>query len=125
MNILLSGALESFLQLIGALIIFVFVLVLVYLVTRWMGSVQKGQSHNKNLHIVETIGVGSNKMISIIEAGKQCLVVAIGKDEIHLLAKLSREELKDLSFEEEGTGSQESFSDIMRKLKDKLPKKQD
>ena len=125
MNILLSGALESFLQLIGALIIFVFVLVLVYLVTRWMGSVQKGQSHNKNLHIVETIGVGSNKMISIIEAGKQYLVVAIGKDEIHLLAKLSREELKDLSFEEERTGSQESFSDIMRKLKDKLPKKQD
>ena len=125
MNILLSGALESFLQLIGALIIFVFVLVLVYLVTRWMGSVQKGQSHNKNLHIVETIGVGSNKMISIIEAGKQYLVVAIGKDEIHLLAKLSREELKDLSFEEERIGSQESFSDIMRKLKDKLPKKQD
>ena len=125
MNILLSGALESFLQLIGALIIFVFVLVLVYLVTRWMGSVQKGQSHNKNLHIVETIGVGSNKMISIIEAGKQYLVVAIGKDEIHLLAKLSREELKDVSFEEERTGSQESFSDIMRKLKDKLPKKQD
>ena len=125
MNILLSGALESFLQLIGALIIFVFVLVLVYLVTRWMGSVQKGQSHNKNLHIVETIGVGSNKMISIIEAGKQYLVVAIGKDEIHLLAKLSREELKDLSFEEERTGSQERFSDIMRKLKDKLPKKQD
>lgn len=125
MNILLSGALESFLQLIGALIIFAFVLLLVYLVTRWMGSIQKGQGHHKNLHIVETIGVGNNKMISIVEAGTQYLVVAIGKDEIHLLAKLSREELKDFSFEEEAKSSQESFSDVMKKLREKLPKKQD
>ena len=125
MNILLSGALESFLQLIGALIIFAFVLLLVYLVTRWMGSMQNGQGHHKNLHIVETIGVGNNKMISIVEAGTQYLVVAIGKDEIHLLAKLSREELKDFSFEEEAKSSQESFSDVMKKLKEKLPKKKD
>ena len=111
MNILLSGALESFLQLIGALIIFAFVLLLVYLVTRWMGSIQKGQGHHKNLHIVETIGVGNNKMISIVEAGTQYLVVAIGKD--------------DFSFEEEAKSSQESFSDVMKKLKEKLPKKQD
>ncbi|MCI7323798.1 MAG: flagellar biosynthetic protein FliO [Lachnospiraceae bacterium] len=124
MNILLSGALESFLQLVGALLIFAFVLVLVYLVTRWMGVIQKGQSYNKNLHIVETIGVGNNKMISIVEAGTQYLVVAIGKDEIHLLAKLSREELKDFSFEEEKS-PQESFSEVMKKLKEKLPKKQD
>ncbi len=124
MNILLSGALESFLQLVGALLIFAFVLVLVYLVTRWMGAIQKGQSYNKNLHIVETIGVGNNKMISIVEAGTQYLVVAIGKDEIHLLAKLSREELKDFSFEEEKS-PQESFSEVIKKLKEKLPKKQD
>ena len=74
---------------------------------------------------METIGVGNNKMISIVEAGTQYLVVAIGKDEIHLLAKLSREELKDFSFEEEAKSSQESFSDVMKKLKEKLPKKQD
>ena len=89
-----------------------------------MGVIQKGQSYNKNLHIVETIGVGNNKMISIVEAGTQYLVVAIGKDEIHLLAKLSREELKDFSFEEEKS-PQESFSEVMKKLKEKLPKKQD
>ena len=125
MNILLSGSWESFLQLLGALIIFVFVLVLVYLVTRWMGAIQKGRSNNKNLHIIETIGVGNNKMISIIEAGTVYLVVSIGKDEVHLLAQLSRDQLKDFSFEEEAKSSQESFSDVMKKLKEKLPKKQD
>ena len=113
-------------QLLGALIIFVFVLVLVYLVTRWMGAIQKGRSNNKHLPIIETIGVGNNKMISIIEAGTVYLVVSIGKDEVHLLAQLSRDQLKDFSFEEEsGSLPQDSFADILGKLKDKLPKKQD
>lgn len=125
MSILLSGTLETFLQLIGSLIIFIFVLLMVYLVTKWMGSVQKGQSHNKNLHIVETIGVGNNKMISIVQAGTEYLVVSIGKDEVHLLTKLSREELADLSFEEERDSSSESFTEVLKKLKEKLHKKQD
>ena len=37
-----------------------------------------------------------------------------------------REQLKDYSFEQENQGEpQESFSEILKKIKDKLPKKQD
>lgn len=125
MNVLLAGSLDSFFQLLGSLIIFVFVLAMVYFVTRWMGAIQKGRSDNKNLHIIETISVGNNKMISIVEAGTVYLVISIGKDEVHLLARLTREQLKDLSFEDERGMSQESFTEILGKLKDKLPKKQD
>lgn len=125
MSILLSGAIESFVQLLGALLIFAFVIAIAYLTTKWMGGIQKGKNHNKNLHIIETIGIGNNKMISIVEAGTVYLVVAIGKEEVHLLAQLTREQLKDFSFEEMGNASSESFSDILEKLKDKLPKKQD
>lgn len=126
MEILLSGSLHSLVQLIGALIIFAFVLGITYLTTRWMGNFQKGRSSQKNLHIVETIGVGNNKYVSIIEAGTEYLVVSVGKDEVHLLTKLTREQLKDLSFEQENEKeTQESFSEILSKLKDKLPKKQD
>lgn len=82
------------------------------------------RSTNKNLRIVETIGVGNNKFISIVEAGTVYLVVSVGKDEIHLLAELTREQLKDFSFEENNVQT-EAFSDILNKLKDKLPKKQD
>lgn len=125
MNVLLAGSLDSFFQLLGSLIIFVFVLAMVYFVTRWMGAIQKGRSDNKNLHIIETISVGNNKMISIVEAGTVYLVISIGKDEVHLLARLTREQLKDLSFEDERGMSPESFTEILGKLKDKLPKKQD
>jgi flagellar protein FliO/FliZ len=126
MNILLAGSLESFIQLLGALIIFMFVIVITYLTTRWMGGFQKARSNNKNLHIVETIGVGNNKLISIVEVGTIYLVVSVGKDEVHLLAQLERDQLKEFSFEEEQNSmSKESFAEIMNKLKDKLPKKQD
>ena len=124
MNILLSGALDSFVQLIGALIIFAFVIGIIYLTTRWMGGIQKGRSNNKNLHIIESISVGNNKMISIVEAGTVYLVVSVGKDEVHLLAQLTRDQLKDFSFENQKTvETQESFAEILSKIKDKLPKK--
>ena len=91
-----------------------------------MGGFQKNRNSGKNLKIVETIGVGNNKYISIVEAGKVYLVVSVGKDEVHLLAQLTREQLKDFSFEQQDTKeNQESFSEILDKLKDKLPKKQD
>lgn len=125
MNILLSGEFDSFVQLIGALIIFAFVIGITYLTTRWMGGIQKGRNNNINLNIIETIGVGNNKMISIVEAGTVYLVVSVGKDEVHLLAQLTREQLKDFSFEsqQKTVETQESFSEILSKLKDRLPKK--
>lgn len=126
MTILLSSSFHSLVQLIGALIIFAFVLGITYLTTRWMGGFQKSCSNNKNLHIIETINVGNNKYISIVEAGTVYLVVSVGKDEVHLLTQLTREQLKDFSFEHvEEKESQESFTEILEKLKDKLPKKQD
>lgn len=126
MTILLSNSFHSLVQLIGALIIFAFVLGITYLTTRWMGGFQKSRSNNKNLHIIETINVGNNKYISIVEAGTVYLVVSVGKDEVHLLTQLTREQLKDFSFEHvEEKESQESFTEILEKLKDKLPKKQD
>ena len=125
MSMLLSSSLHSLIQLIGALIIFAFVLGITYLTTKWMGGFQKGRSNNKNLHVIETINVGNNKYISIVEAGEVYLVVSVGKDEVHLLTQLTREQLKDLSFENQGEKTQESFAEVLGKLKDKLPKKQD
>lgn len=126
MVMLLSSSIHSLVQLIGALIIFAFVLGVTYLTTRWMGGFQKSRSNNKNLHVIETISVGNNKYISIVEAGTVYLVVSVGKDEVHLLTRLTREQLKDFSFEYQGEKEkQESFAEILGKFKDKLPKKQD
>ena len=124
MSILLTSTstLESFGQLIKVLLIFVFVLAMTYYVTRWIGGYQKAHSYGKNLKLVETMNLGSNKMISIVRAGSKYLVVAVGKEEMSLLAELSADEVQDLTDNE--TVTQESFQEIFNKLKDKLPKKQ-
>ena len=124
--LMLSASMESFLQLIVALLIFVFVLVITYITTRWIGNYQKVHMKSKNLRIIETIPAGANKNICLLKAGTEYLVVAIGKEEIHPLATLSEEQLTDFSFMNDVpdtvvTG--ESFQEIFGQLKDKMSKK--
>jgi len=122
----LSASMESFLQLISALLIFALVLLLTYFTARWVGSYQKVRMKSKNLQVIESLAVGNNKSICLIKTGTEYLVVAIGKDEIHPLATLTEEQLTDLSFLDEGIEtavSGESFQEILGQLKDKMSKK--
>ena len=123
---MLSASMESFIQLIVALLIFVFVLVLTYLTTQWIGKYQKGHMNSKNLRIIETIPAGQNKHICLLKAGSQYLVVAVGKEEIHLLSTLTEDQLTDLSFLNEIPDTMitgETFQEIFGQLKDKMSKK--
>lgn len=121
-----SASMESFLQLISALLIFVFVLLITYFTTRWVGSYQRVRMKSKNLQVIESLSAGNNKSICLLKAGTEYLVVAIGKDEIHPLTTLKEEQLTDLSFLYEGNEnmvSGESFQEILGQLKDKMSKK--
>lgn len=125
MSVLAVSSLESFLQLIGVLLIFVFVLLITYLTTKWMGGFQKAHSNNKNLKIIETIHVGNNKIVEIVQAGTKYLVIAVGKDEVHLLTELSEAELTEIPVSDSSSMlSSDSFQDIFNKVKEKFPKKQ-
>ena len=119
--ILILSSLDSFVQLITVLVIFIFVLIITYFTTRWMAGIQKGRSFNKNLRIIETISAGNNKMISIVQAGEKYLVVSIGKDEVHYLTELKQEELKYLSFmnPDNQNDKQDPFAEIFGRLKEK------
>lgn len=124
--LLLSNSLESFFELVSVLLVFVFVLVITYFATRWMGNYEKARMKSKNLQIIETIPAGSNKMISLIKAGTVYLVVSVGKDEIHPLATLTEEQLTDFSFMMETSNTEtgtESFQEILGQLKEKMSKK--
>ena len=120
--ILLSSALGSFIQLLGVLIIFLFVLAITYFTTNFA---------NKNLQIVESIRVGNNKFIAIVKAGEVYLVVAVGKDDVTLLTQLTEEQLSevpDLSaaqnrFPMDGKAAQENFREVLNRVKEHFPKK--
>lgn len=122
--VMYTSSLSSFIQLIGVLVIFVFVLVITYITTRWIAGYQKGQSFNKNLKVVETLKIAQNKFVQIIEVGDEYLVIALGKDEVQLLTKLTREQLGILPSEETQTGiGADSFKELLEKFRKHIPKK--
>ena len=101
------------------------VLALTYYVTRWIAGYQKSQSINKNLAVVETLKLTTNKYVQLIQAGKDTYyVIAIGKDEITVLGELSAEQLKELPSDAMTIPTAKGdFADALQKFKDYLPKK--
>lgn len=131
--ILLSSSLNSFIQLLGVLIIFAFILVITYFTTRWIGGFQKMQMSGRSFQVVDTIRIAGNKYVQVLKMGDVYLVIAIGKDTVTMLAKLTEEEI-GLTEEEilnqtktnaDGGGTQASFQETLEKLKEHFPKKQD
>ncbi len=126
----ISSGWESFFQLIGILLVFLLVLVLTYLVTKWIAGYQQGIMADKNIHVIETFRVSNNKFIQIIQVGKKYLAVSVCKDTMNLLAELTEEQLTWLpSQEEKNMGEKgtvninENFQEILNNLKKKIPRK--
>lgn len=115
---------ESFFQLIGVLLIFLFVLAITYITTRWIGQYQQGMMQNKNIQVVETFRVSNNKFIQIIQVGKKYLVISVCKDVVNVLSELTEEDLVwKPSQEERGVKVNENFQQVFSRLKDKIPRK--
>lgn len=117
----LSSGLESFVQMLVAFIVFIIVIALTGITTKWIGGYQKTKFSNKNLKPIESMKVGNNKFIQLVKVGEVYLVVGIGKDEIHPIAKLTQEELPELleEVEEASNISGESFQNILAKIRNK------
>lgn len=132
--ILLSSSLNNFLQLVGVLIIFLFVLVITYYTTKWIGGYQKIQMSGHRFQVLDTVRIANNKYVQILKLGEVYLVIAVGKDEVTMLAKLTEEEM-GLSEEQivdymkpsanHVTGTQETFQQTLEKVRERFSKKQD
>ena len=100
----ISSGWESFFQLIGILLVFIVVLAATYVVTKWIAEYQQGVTADKNIHVIETFRVSSNKFIQIIQVGKKYLAVSVCKDTMDVLAELTEEQLTWLPSMEEKKG---------------------
>lgn len=118
------SSVQSFFQLIGVLLIFIFVLIATWFATRFIAGYQKVQTQGKNLKVVETLRLTNNKYVQVIQAGEKYLVIAVGKDEVRLLTTLTAEELTEWeSPETTGVPFQDAMKEALGKFKDYLPKK--
>lgn len=112
-----TGSLDNFLRFVSALIVFLLVLGITYIVTRWIGSYQKVQLKNRNMQVIETLRISNNRFIQLVKVADEYLVIGLGKDSIQLLSKLDEKSVQVLNLPEET--KQESFQDILKKMKAK------
>ena len=107
MGLLLTGSLEStYAQFITVLILFVLVLGVTAVVTKWVAGYQKQQGTGSNIQVIETSRISNNKYIQIVRIGDTYMVIAVCKDTVTLLGQVPEESLKlenpgkDFSFRE-------------------------
>lgn len=112
---LLSSAsgVDSVVQFITVLVIFVLVLALTLCVTKWVAGYQKTQMVGKNMEVIETLRLPPDKYVQIVRVGKHYLAVAVSKEQVTLLAQLDKDELEDVT----DVSSDMSFSKVFDRFK--------
>lgn len=118
--LLTSGRLDSIVQLITAILIFIFVLALTYFTTKLTAGVKKGQMLSPNMDIVETFKLSQNKYIQIVRVGETYFSIAVCKDTITLLGEISKDEI---TIPDTRLGTTVSFQEILDKAKNLRHKK--
>ncbi|WP_081749106.1 flagellar biosynthetic protein FliO [Butyrivibrio sp. FCS014] len=110
---------NSFLQFVTMLLVFVIVLAATYFFTKWMAGYQKEKTSTGNIEILETARISTTKYIQIVRVGQRYFAIAVGKDEVTFLGDISKE---DLVFKEDGPEDALSFKDILEKFKSEKKK---
>lgn len=114
---------DSYVQFMTVLILFVFVLAITAVVTRWIGGYQKGRSAGTNMELIESLRLSNNKYVQIVRIGRKYLAVAVCKDTVTMLSEIPEE---DLSFPEGSFGSASTFKDVLAKIqKERILEKED
>jgi len=92
--ILLTGDIDGYAQFITVLVIFVVVLGVTALTTKWIANYQKAQSVNENVQVIETTRIANNKYVQIIRVGDIYMAIAICKDTVTMLGEIPVEQIK-------------------------------
>ena len=82
-------------SIVKLILITVLVLVLAFYSTRLIAKYQNNTwSAKNNIQFIESYRVGGNKMVAIAKIGEKYFALGIGKEEIHVIAELKKDDLK-------------------------------
>ena len=124
MFVLLTGTTDSYLQFITVLIVFVLVLAITALTTKWIAGYQKQQSANYNIEVIETTRIANNKYVQIVRVGEKYMVIAICKETVTMLGEVPVEQLNKSELSQGTLNFKELFERTVKKnsSKDSEPK---
>ena len=112
-----SNGLDSIVQLLTVLLIFIFVLVLTYYVTKFTAGLQNGKLSSAGVEILMTFKIAPNKYIQVVKIGGKYFSYAVCKDTVTLLGELTKDDISEIGKADTGTAMNISFKDIFDKLK--------
>lgn len=120
----ISSGIESVVSFLTALVIFLFVLLITYVTTRYMAAIQKNKFKAGNMELIETLRISNNKYLQIVRVGEKYLCMAVCKDTVTMLGELKEEEMV---FHENNGNAGMDFQKIFENMKQKAlgNKKQD
>lgn len=114
-NIIMAASrVNSFVQFITLLIVFVIVLFLTYYTTKFIGNYQKVNNRYTNFEVVETYRISNNKYIQLIKVSGKYILISVTKDNITMLTQVDEEKV----VYPQSTTNQQSFSEMLKKFKD-------
>ncbi|MBQ0028062.1 MAG: flagellar biosynthetic protein FliO [Lachnospiraceae bacterium] len=93
MLISIADKADSVVQFITVLLIFAVVLIVTFLVTKWLGNYQKQQGNGANIEIIDSARISPNTFVEIIHIGSKYVAVAVSKENVSLLCELSEDEI--------------------------------
>lgn len=112
----MTTGLESVVQLITVLFIFVFVLAITWISTRYIAGVQKDKYKTGNMELIETLRISNNKYMQIVRVGNKYYCMAVCKDTVTMLGEIRKE---DMVFSENNVNVNVDFHKILEKVKQK------
>ena len=112
----LGTGLESVIQFITVLLIFVFVLVITWVSTKYMAEIQKDKYKTGNMELIETLRISNNKYIQIVRVGSRYYCMAVCKDTVTMLGEIRKEEM---IFSDNNVGANIDFHKILESMRQK------
>ena len=112
----IQSGIDSVVQFMTVLIMFVFVLGITYFTTKYIAKIQKGQMSNKNMELIDTLRISNNKYLQIVRVGDRYYCMAVCKDTVTLLGEVQKEELV---FYENDASAEMDFQAILEGFKQK------
>ncbi len=108
----ISSSTNNILQFLTVAVIFILVLVLTAVTTKWIARYQKGQIGCRNIEVIETYRITNNKYIQVVRIGETYLAIAIGKDTVTMLKEIPKEQIQQI---EKGEAVPGSFKAMLEK----------
>ena len=94
MLLTVSDGINSFAQFLTVLIIFLFVLAITYITTKYIAKIEKNRIVTGNMELIEALRISPNKYLQIVKVANKYLCIAVCKDTVTMLVELEESEIQ-------------------------------